>query len=523
MRLTIRTKLATAFGVVFLMSGLAVAFALFHLHRLDARLDEVIDQHVQQVVLAQKLSIGQYRVKANIRAHLIDRDANSAIEIETSVQEGRIVQRRALAELRAGQQDQETADILHNYNDLRKKIQKVNNRAMILSLGGKPDQAAVMLRDSGSNQMESALEALSEKLVAHKLDTLEQVKAASDADFRSSVVVLLLIAGLAGLIGSVAAIWITLSIGRGLRRALALARRVARGDLSRPAEVQGNDELAELLVASNAMLMKLREVVGEVSTTARDVAAAGGRMASASGQLKAGTEDQASATVEASAAVEQMVGNITQSEENAAQTARIAGGSAEEARRCGQAVADAVQAMQSIAERIGVVREIARQTDLLALNAAVEAARAGEQGRGFAVVAAEVRRLAERSGEAAAGISALSAETARAASGAGEMIGRLVPEIERTSGLVNGISVASRELSEGARQVSASILALDRVTQQTESASRQLDGDADELAHRARQLLTSVSYFQMTEQQPAASTAPEIRDDMPRRPASRAA
>ena len=110
---------------------------------------------------------------------------------------------------------------------MRKKIQKVNNRAMILSLGGKPDQAAVMLRDSGSNQMESALEALSEKLVAHKLDTLEQVKAASDADFRSSVVVLLLIAGLAGLIGSVAAIWITLSIGRGLRRALALARRVA--------------------------------------------------------------------------------------------------------------------------------------------------------------------------------------------------------------------------------------------------------------------------------------------------------
>ncbi|MGP3698589.1 methyl-accepting chemotaxis protein [Rhodobacter sp. NSM] len=514
MKFTIRIKLAMAFAVVFLMSGLAVAIALLHLQRVDARMTQVIDEHVSQVVLAQRLSIGQYRVMASIRAHLLDRDAKSAFQIETSVQEGRMIQRRALRALRDSAGDEQTSDILLRYNDLRKQIQRVNNRALILSLGGDPAGAAAYLREKGASAMEHSLEALSEELLAHKLAILERVKADSDADVRDMITLVLLIAALAGVLGSGAALWITLSIGRGLRRALALTQRVAGGDLTQSEEVRGRDELADLLGASNTMLLKLRAVVDEVAVTARDVAAASGRMASASGQLKAGTEEQASATVEASAAVEQMVGNITQSEENAGTTARIAGSSADDARRCGEAVAEAVRSMSEIADRIGVVSEIARQTDLLALNAAVEAARAGEQGRGFAVVAAEVRRLAERSAEAAAEISTLSAQTARAAAGAGEMIGQLVPQIERTSNLVTDISVASRELSEGARQVSLSIDALDRVTQQTEAASRLLDEDADELAGRARQLLTSVNYFRTgsEEPQPAGEAEPAHPD-----------
>ncbi|MGY2052869.1 methyl-accepting chemotaxis protein, partial [Methylobacterium sp. JK268] len=327
----------------------------------------------------------------------------------------------------------------------------------------------------------------------------------TQAAYESSRTIVVAVVAAAVVTGLAMALWIALSISRGLGRAVAATTRVAEGDLTQDVAVSGRDEIADLMLAVRGMTVKLREVVGQVVVAAGNVSSGSQELSSSAEQLSQGSTEQASSTEEASASMEEMAANVKQNADNAGQTETIARQSAKDAEASGAAVGRAVDAMQTIAQKITIVQEIARQTDLLALNAAVEAARAGEHGRGFAVVASEVRKLAERSQAAAAEIGTLSSETVKAAQEAGSMLGRLVPDIRRTAQLVEEISAACREQDAGSAQINAAIQQLDKVTQQNASASEEVSATSEELAAQAERLQGTIAYFRIGEGAAAAS------------------
>ncbi len=275
----------------------------------------------------------------------------------------------------------------------------------------------------------------------------------------------------------------------------AVAERIAAGDLNVSVNVLSDKDL--LGKSLTTMIEKLRTVVSDVKTAADNVASGSQQLSSGAEQLSQGTTEQAANAEEASSSVEEMSATIRQNADNALQTEKIAQKSANDALESGKAVNDAVIAMKQIAEKISIIEEIARQTNLLALNAAIEAARAGEHGRGFAVVAAEVRKLAERSQVAATEIGRLSGTSVEVAERAGGMLAKLVPDIQKTSELVQEISVASKEQTGGADQINSAIQQLNLVVQQNAGAAEEMSSTAEELSSQASQLMEVMAFFKV--------------------------
>ena len=314
-------------------------------------------------------------------------------------------------------------------------------------------------------------------------------------------------------ITSAIALSLTRKIKTSLDQAIGVAEKIADGDLTTQILVSGNDEIAQLMTSLSVMSKNLENICTELRHSTDAISTASTEIASGNLDLSSRTEQQAGALEETASSMEEMTSTVKQNSDNANHASKLAHTASTVATEGGKIVYEVVDTMgeindsaKKIVDIISVIDGIAFQTNILALNAAVEAARAGEQGRGFAVVATEVRNLAHRSASAAKEIKTLidtSVEKVDAGSKlvhqAGVAMSNIVSSIKKVNDVVNEISSANHEQSEGIEQINQAVIQMDETTQQNAALVEQTAAAASSLQDQAHKLKEVVSVFKLND------------------------
>ncbi|AMO76356.1 Methyl-accepting chemotaxis protein I [Pseudomonas citronellolis] len=500
--LRIGIRLIAGFSLVVALTTAVGALGIFNLSKVNDLSDQMYNREMlaldaMQVANLNLVYIGRHLRSSLLAASVEERDATMAQvpqaikTLHDNLEAARASFVSDEAKARLAQLDQQLAE----YEKTALHILDLNKASGRLGEGSEASALLPKLRQL-SNAADDNMSALVEQKKQRARQANDSITDIYLASRLQMLVLVLVAAGLGFAIG----ILVTRSIVRPLNRAMGVANSLAEGDLGVRVEVDSADETGRLLGSMGHLAERLRNVMGDVRGAADALSSASEEVSATSQSLSQAATEQAASVEETTASVEQMSASIAQNTESAQVTDGIAGKAASDAVDGGRAVREMVQAMKQIADKIGIIDDIAYQTNLLALNAAIEAARAGDHGKGFAVVAAEVRKLAERSQVAAQEIGGVAGSSVQLAEQAGHLLDEIVPNIQKTSDLVQEITAASQEQSAAAGQINIAMGQMNQITQQNASASEELAATAEEMNAQASQLLELIGYFRFDEQ-----------------------
>jgi methyl-accepting chemotaxis protein len=513
-RLRLGTRLLLAFATMILLSAMVAATGIHGLLRLDESSESLYERELLGISYVKEANINLIamgRARAQFALAGTEQERQASLQVFKQSVEGLrswLDKARPLFYLAKGKEELAKLDSL-----IELLIPQADAYFAAAS------KVALTAADPDLSRLDQSVRQRN-KSVDEQLEVLTKLKEENGAraaekgrqEFRFISLLMLILTGVSAISGVTIGVLITRGVTRSLGgepEAVAhAASDVAAGNLNAAIDTS-RAVPGSVVAAMHDMQRSLRRLVSQVRASSDSIATGSSQIAGGNADLSQRTEQQASNLQQTAASMEQLLATVKTNADTAQQAAQLAGSASAAAGHGGLVVGQVVQTMEGITESskkmadiIGVIDGIAFQTNILALNAAVEAARAGEQGRGFAVVANEVRTLAQRSAAAAKEIKSLIVDSVeKVESGshqvtqAGRAMDDIVAQVKRVNDLIEEISSATIEQTQGIGQIGDAVTQLDQVTQQNAALVEESAAAAESLHQQAACLVDAVSVF----------------------------
>jgi methyl-accepting chemotaxis protein len=456
----ISTRLYFGFGLPLLLMIVLIAIGLSEMGTIYAKLDRIVKVNNQRAVLAFELSASMRDIASHLRSLVLFKEQGKKEEIKKQIDQARDRYNKALEALTQVYQDPKSKEVISKLKEDLPRVKELDNKIIELATSGKEEEAFKILRDEGAAKI-NGLVSYTDDFIKNQQERIKFRHQEAQEVYGSVKTTAYVLGALILLLAGFVSWAITRSING-----------------------------------------PLHYVIQYLNESSSQLASASSQVSAGSQSLAEGASEQAAGLEESSASMEEMASMTKLNSENAREantlmreTRRVIDEASHTMDGLIESMKDITQASEETAKIIKTIDEIAFQTNLLALNAAVEAARAGEAGAGFAVVADEVRNLAMRSAEAAKTTAHLIQETVKKidsgsnlVSLTGQAFSRVVGSTKKVDELVNEITSASEEQTQGIDQINRALAHMDKVVQSNAANAEESAQAAEELHEQAEHL-----------------------------------
>jgi methyl-accepting chemotaxis protein len=244
------------------------------------------------------------------------------------------------------------------------------------------------------------------------------------------------------------------TVGASIDDVVRVMGALSDGDLSKKIDKDYQGAFAKLKDYSNNTMDKLAQVVGEVNSSAQSLASASEEVSATAQSLSQAASEQAAGVEETSASLEQMTASISQNTENARVTDGMAAKAAPKqpkaAKRSSHRRRDEADRQADRHHRRHRLPDQPAGAECRDRSGARRRTRQGLRGGGGRGAQAGRTQPGGGAGNRRSGTSSV-----ELAERAGKLLDQMVPNIRKTSDLVQEITAASEEQSAGVGQINA--------------------------------------------------------------------
>jgi methyl-accepting chemotaxis protein len=374
-------RLGLGFGLMLVLLLVMILIGMSNVKKMNDKLERIVKVNNAKIRHASEAWESITLIMNSMQKMLLFKDNSSMRQEEfKKIQDARVAYAESLDKLEKLEINDEGKKLIGNVRTAIQDVRQVDNAVIELGMAAKIPEATALYAQGAAPLLNKIHAALRELVKYQEGRSLFRYQQAEEV-YRNTLLFMIIFAGLALTLGATLSILITRSITKPLLEGIHVINRLAGGDLTASVTTVTRDEIGQLLASMNNMAANLRDLIKNTVKSSHHVALTADKVVKGSNQITRSAQEEASATEETTASIEEMAVSITQVAKNA------------------EALATSVD------ETSSTITEMAASIDQVGKSAEVMAASVEETSATIEQMLTSVEQTARNSGAMTEGVS----------------------------------------------------------------------------------------------------------------------